>query len=647
MAALIANTFEALAAFAQRRKRWLLGTAAAIVAYALLGFLLAPWLVRNIAIDAIGNNFNAELRIEKVAINPFVLSLRIDGLELLDAGNEPIAQIQQIYANFQLSSLFRWAWSFTEIRFDKPQFYLARDNAGALNLAALPRDNGAATEAPDPAPTTDAQASLPRLYIDDFAINDASIDWRDAVPPEPVETVLGPVSVHIAELNTLPDRAGQQEVVIATETQGTLSWSGSLQLNPLNSSGRAAIRGSHFPLLSAYVRHQSGIDITDGLADIELDYAVATAADGSLSASVSNLAVELTGLRASTFHPTPEPRRSVREFLSVPRIALTGGEMRWPGQTVRATSFEIDDASLDLVRLQDGALDFASPAPAGSESEALSDAPQNPASAASPESETAADSQASRSDAGNAAWQLALERFAINHFDVTLTDHSVSPTANVGMNEIALEMLSLSNEQGVSIPTSLSMSGMHGGTIRLDGSVVVLPQPEIDMQVSLAGLSLAAAHPYLKPLADVNLDSGTLNVTGRLQHGEEDPLLFTSDIVVANFLLTETDEGTRLGSWDELAVDGFELSLANNTLEISELRLAQPYGDILIAADGSVNLGVSRRQSHRTTAQRPVTMRLSMARAATTNLRTTQAPTARTVTTSLPRTPHPTLRQCP
>ena len=549
-----------------RRRRWLIGIVATLVAYALLGFFLAPWLVKNAAVDGVTENLNAELRLDKVAINPFVLSLRVDGLELDAADGEPVARIEQIFANFQLSSLFRWAWTFAEIRFDEPELFVSRDDAGALNVAGLPKQ----TETPEAVPEAADEAGMPRLFIHDFSINNASIDWNDVVPPEPVDTVFGPVSVRIAELNTLPERAGEQEVVITTESQGTLSWSGSLQLNPLMSEGRASVKGSHFPLTSAYIRHETGLDVTDGETNIELDYSVVTDAEGQLRAAIDNLEISFTGIKVNTFHAEPDDRKQPREFLNVPRISLTGGTLRWPEQEISATNFEIGDAVLDLVRLEDGEFDFAT---RGAETESVAEESEEP-----PGSE-------------ESQWRVSLDRFAITNLDVGLKDRSVEPAAETGVNAFTLEVLSISNEPGASFPTSLSMAGLHGGTVRLDGSVIALPQPELDFELAMHGLALAAAHPYLQPLADVNLDSGTLNIDGRIRHDANEPLLFTSDIVIADFLLTETDEGSRLGSWDELLFEGVELSVANNTLDISEVRFDQPYGDILIASDGSVNLG--------------------------------------------------------
>ena len=557
---------QQLAAIAKRRQRWLIGAAAALLIYALLGFLLAPWLVRNAAIDAVDQNLNAELRIEKIAINPFVLSLQVDGLELAATNGEPVARVRQIFTNFQLSSLFRWAWTFDEIRFDTPELFLSRDDSGALNLASLPRH----VAAPEPAAEPDKETGIPRLLIHEFSINDANVDWRDALPREPVATVFGPVSVRIAGLNTLPDRAGEQEVVITTETQGTLSWSGSLQLNPLASSGRAMVRGSHFPLMSEYVRHETGLEITDGEANIELDYSVDTDPEGQLRAAIDNLEVSFTDMRVSTFHAVADDTKPPRRFLDVPRISLAGGSLRWPERRLAATNFEIGDAVLELVRLADGHFDFAVP---GATDEPVVDEVNEP------------------SAEEGAPWRIALDRFAITNLAVGLVDRSVDPAAETGLNAITLEVLETSNEPGASFPTTLSMAAMHGGTIRLDGSVIALPEPELDFDLAVGGVQLAAAQPYIKPMADVILESGTLSIDGHIHHDAGEPLLFTSDITIADFLVTETDESTRLGSWESLVAKGVTLSVASNALQVSEVQFDKPYGDILIAADGSVNLG--------------------------------------------------------
>ncbi len=112
-------------------------TAVIIASYALLGFFLAPWLVKKYAVEAYDEMYAAELRINKVDINPFVLSIRIVELELLDPVGDPVVRAGEIFVNFQLSSLFRWAWTFDELSVTRPELFVARDRAGDLNFAYL------------------------------------------------------------------------------------------------------------------------------------------------------------------------------------------------------------------------------------------------------------------------------------------------------------------------------------------------------------------------------------------------------------------------------------------------------------------------------------------------------------------------------
>src|SRR5258708_13465580 len=58
--------------------------------------------------------------IEKVKVNPYTLSLTIRGLSLKEADGQPFASWEEFYVNFQLSSLFRRAWVFKEIRLKQP-----------------------------------------------------------------------------------------------------------------------------------------------------------------------------------------------------------------------------------------------------------------------------------------------------------------------------------------------------------------------------------------------------------------------------------------------------------------------------------------------------------------------------------------------
>lgn len=563
--------------FLNRYRRHLIIVGVVLLLYTVAGFFLAPWLIERQAVRAVAEQFDSELRLGEVAVNPFVLSLRIDDLELDDPVGEPVARIGQIFVNFQSSSLFRWALTFAEFRVESPELFVSRDAEGRFNLERLL----AAQPPPDPAeePPEPAQeeGGLIRLIVHEVAIVDSALDWRDAVPPEPVATRFGPVDVRVQGLNTLPEQPGTQEVVIRTDSEGTLTWSGSLQLNPLRSAGEAAIDGSHFALLSSYIRHETGLDITEGNADIDFTYAVATAPDGSLSVTVDGFDLVLDGVRVQTFPAAADggSGREPREFLSLPRLALSGGTFRWPERAVSVTAFDLDDAVIDLQRDETGMLDVVRNLPAAEPAEAA--APETPPPAATPEREE--------------PWRLALDAFRVNNLTARLRDESVSPTAETSWESVDLEVRDISNEPGAAFPTTASLRAGRGGTVTAEGELSVLPEAVVDFAIEMDEVALIGMQPYVRPLADVSFDSGDLNMQVRLRSSPEDPLRLEGDLSIDEFLITETDLDTRLGSWDRLAITGLDFSLSDETLLVSEVRFERPYGDILITEEGELNLG--------------------------------------------------------
>ena len=538
-----------------------------VLSYALLGFFLAPWLVEKNMIDSIRNAYAAELRVEKVEINPFVLSLRVSGLELDDPSGSPVARVDQFFVNFQLSSLFRWAWTFDEFRVTTPELFIARDDVGNLNLAFLftgpEEETVPAIEEPEPAITP--------VLVFDFVIENCAINWHDEVPIDTVETRFGPIDIKIEELNTLENRSGQQAVLITTESTGTLSWAGSLQLNPLKSAAHASIKGSHFPLASAYIHHQTGFDIVEGNADVELDYNIDTLADGTISANVDNFNLAFNDVVVHTFSGSDAADQD-REVLRLPEIRLSDGELRWPEKSVSIAALTMDDTLVSLYRDESGVLNILR-------------------SPADPDIDDAATDEPEDSATNDDAWQVSLQSFAINHLVLNLEDHSVEPFADIGIADFNLGVSDINNEPGAQFPTNLALQARAGGTLTMEGSVSILPTLELDLDIVIDDIKLAGAHPYIKPLADVNLGSGALDLNGHVNSSEEELLSFAGDVSIVDFEITETDEDSRLGSWQRMNASNVALSISKQELEISEIVLEQFYGDIVIAEDGSLNLG--------------------------------------------------------
>jgi len=555
----------------------------AVVVYALLGFFLAPYLLEKNLVEAMRQDFDAELRVENIEINPFVLSLRITGLELDNPEGAATARIQEIFTNFQLSSLFRLALTFDEVRLSSAELFVARDKSGNMNFAYLLQSAGG--EGENEASADAKETGLLQALVFNFTIEDWIINWSDQLPAEPIETHFGPITIAIKELNTLPSRAGQQTVVIVTESSGTLSWTGDLQLNPLRSSGHSRLEEARFPLVSAYIRHQSGIEIVDGSADLELDYEVYKTDSGEIKASVENFNLTFTDIVVNSFADGTgfDFAGKDQQILKLPRIQLADGQFHWPEQTIALGSISIDNPQIDLSRDENGVFNV--------EPRQASPAEQEVTAAAN--EAASSDNDPGDNDQINPAeqWLLSVGELAVNGLVLELLDQTITPVAKLGVTSFNLNISDISNLPGKRFPTRLDLQALSGGKLSLKGEVVVLPEPQFDFDVNLDTLQLSGVDPYIKQQANLSMDSGAMNLSGHISSSAEERLLFNGNLEIVDLDIAESINQDRLASWKSFRADKIAFSLAQRQLDISRLHFDQLYGDILINEDSSLNIG--------------------------------------------------------
>src|SRR5881409_3790998 len=92
------------------------GITIALLIYTIVGFFIVPALVKSQLLKRLPALTHRQAAVQQMKMNPYALSLTIRGLSLTETNGEPFAGFDEFYANFELSSLFRWAWTFSEIR---------------------------------------------------------------------------------------------------------------------------------------------------------------------------------------------------------------------------------------------------------------------------------------------------------------------------------------------------------------------------------------------------------------------------------------------------------------------------------------------------------------------------------------------------
>jgi len=241
--------------------RWMLAGVGAVVLYALLGFLLAPWLCKRYVSKFAEEKLKRNASVVEIRINPFLFTFDAQGLVLKEADDSPIMGFGRMFVDFELSSLFRWAWTFADIRIEGPWLNMIIRQDGRLNLSALSDSLPRSKESPE------EDGRLPRLLMHHAEVIDGSFSFSDRSNPTPATETLAPLTIEFKKISTLPDRRGPYTFSANLPGGGTVSWSGEISLHPVFSLGRLSVSG--FKLATAWKFAQDELNLVEPAGEID------------------------------------------------------------------------------------------------------------------------------------------------------------------------------------------------------------------------------------------------------------------------------------------------------------------------------------------------------------------------------------------
>ncbi|NRB70696.1 MAG: DUF748 domain-containing protein, partial [Xanthomonadales bacterium] len=539
-----------------RRKRcWLI---IAFALYSLAGFFLVPRLVEK-QLKAPFAASGRTATVDQVKVNPWLFKLEILGTEIRDTDDVVIFSYDRLFVDFELKSLLRWAWTFREISaqnlyLHEERFQAADTRLGRL-LSAFAEAEVSASEAPDEGEAI----ALPRLIIERLALDRGMFSVRDQTAGN-FEATWGPINLSIADLQTLPNRNGQQQMSIETATGGRIDWQGELQLVPFSSRGTVQLTGRSLSDFYRYADHFLPFQISGEGVQIDLNYELALL-QGELVASVRDLNASTQGTRL-TLDNDEEP------LLQLDRVSLAGGTLDWPEQSAGAQSLTIDGMELDVALMPDGDLNLYALLPTTMEPEPVSSGDRDPA----------------------LDWQVNLGRLELTPALIHLRDEQMTPPLAVDLQDLTLVLRELNNQPGTRMPLALAMTLSSGGRISLDGELGALPAPTLAGAFSLEALSLPVLQPYLETQLQALLTAGQLSMQAQIEHAPDQLLKAGGALQLADLDLRDALEEAPLLGWQLLTLDRFEADLSAASLETSELRFSAPYARLHIDEQRRTNV---------------------------------------------------------
>jgi hypothetical protein len=251
--------------------------------------------------------------VEQVRFNPFALSLTLRGFELADLGGERFIGFEELYVNFQLSSMFRRAFTFAEISLTAPDGLMKVLPDGSLNFSDL------ISKLNQSEPSQAQSSELPSVQIFELRIERGRFIFKDLSLPTPYEETFFPIQLTLNNFSTRKERQSRYSFTASMGEAAVISWEGDLSMNPLGSQGRLAINKVDMPSVWEYIQDYVNFEVVKGTVDLSGRYQVAQKGDA--------FALELTEGELHLGELIVAAKDSEAMVLSVPSLSVRGTEV--------------------------------------------------------------------------------------------------------------------------------------------------------------------------------------------------------------------------------------------------------------------------------------------------------------------------------
>ena len=557
----------------RRTKIIALAAVALVLVYALVGFFIAPLFLRTSLETRLSTQLQRPVKVQKVDLNPFVLSLTIKGLEIQERDLTPLLGFEEFFVNVELSSIFHRALRFAEIRLVLPYGVIKIRPDGTLNLADLrptpaPQDERPVKEEPE----GDAVSSEPifPVIIDLLHIERGILEFHDESKPTPFHADIVPLNFMLRNFRTHQDADNLLALSAEIGPGEVLEWHGNLAINPLLSDGQISLTGLHVRSLWEYFQDQVGFEIAEGQVDLTAAYHV-DAKSGRLSTRVTDGKLNFKSLRLS--------EKGGRDtVISVPSFSIEGVEVDVLQQKVIIASVRTTDAHIQGWIDRDGEVSYQKLlAPVRTDG-----ATQSKASV--PENRPPAEPQR--------AWSVNIKNVAVENYGIVLEDRRPDTPVQIRLAPVTLRLANVTTDQGAKIDVEVALKVNETGAIMSTGAITMGPV-SADLDLTIAQIPLKPFQPYVDQLAKLNLTGGSASIKGHVLYAtQKGParIHYTGTASINGLAIIDTQLSKDFIKWDSFAVNGVSFETAPTRLSIDAVVAQKPYARIIVAPDRTVNL---------------------------------------------------------
>lgn len=532
---------------------WTIGTLAAI---GVLGFLIAPPLVRGKLERTLTELLHRKASIESISINPYALSATVRGLRLSERDSDASAlSVAEIYANVSSASLFRLAPVLSALRVTRPQVQIVRLEASRYNWSDLidefvnkPRD-------PKDPPA--------RFALANIEIIDGDIGFDDR--PEKLKHALSAIHLAVPFLSSLPVN---QEIFVEPRFNANVNGTPIefvAKAKPFketrDSTLNLDVKALDLTRFLGYVPGELQVKVLSAKLDTDLDVTFAQPKDRAPT-------LVLSGKVALTDIDIREP--SDAPILKLPRLAMDLRAVEPLMRHFEVAKIAIESPEIKIVRRRGGEIFLLR----------LLTPKEAPEQSAKPEA------------------PVVPLTYEVDEIDLTAgklesVDERPAKTVRSALDELRVSIKGISSKPGATGQLEIYQHSIADETLALAGSFGLQPL-QAEGTLKLERVKLPRFWPYVEPFFMLDAADGQLDLNTAF--------IYTITGSAPNIVLKDLEAGLRSlvlrQRWDKqdilrvplLSARGVAFDLSGQTIRVGELATSGGRVAVRRDRDGAFNL---------------------------------------------------------
>jgi hypothetical protein len=534
--------------------KYLIWAAVMLLIITVAGFLILPPVLQSYLTKTLSENFHRELTVGAVKINPFTLSITINGVEIKErSGSGTFMSFDELYLNFSSLSIIKRAPIVQEFKLVRPYFQITRYDDGSYNFSDL-----IVREEPKKEEGTAPVA----FSLNNIIIKDGSIDFFDG--PRKTSHTVRDINIGIPFISSMNQYV---ETYVEPHFRANINgnpYSLTGQTKPFAASRETTldldIKDLNIPYYRAYLPVKPKVKLQSASLDTSLKIIFRQEKEKS-PALVLTGEVILKNIAINDLEDRPLLRVSSHEnsLAAVEplarRVHLSKLVIRSPEMTFR----RFKNGDIQYVKILQG----------------MKTAGEKP-----------------EKEEATSATSISIDELQIEQGQIHLYDQAPSDPVAIHLDKINLQCENFSTMENSKGKFSLSMVAGPRGSFALEGPFSINPY-SADLAVTVKDIGVRPFQPYFTDLININVTSGDISTAGKvsLSFSEKGPKIqYTGMAAVNRFATIDKVNGDDFLKWKSLYITGLNAGYNPTHFRSSGISLSDFYSRMIVNTDGTLNL---------------------------------------------------------